>query len=212
MSKTVEKFRGRFIVLDGPDGSGKSTQLRLLGDCLQNQGLTVCRTRDPGGTAIGDKIRHILLDNNHAGMAVMTETMLFMASRAQLVHEIIRPALGRGECVLCDRYVSSTIAYQGAGGTSLEDIRRAADIAVTGCWPDLTIILDLPADEGLRRIPSAPDRMESKDGGFHQRVQELFLQQAADCPSRFTVVSASGSQEDVHQRLVQALDKWDFPR
>jgi dTMP kinase len=140
-------------------------------------------------------------------MAVRTELMLYMASRAQLVAEIVRPALQAGQCVLSDRYISSTIAYQGAGGADVDEVRRVGDVAVGGLWPDLTILLDLPSDEGLARAAkrSDPDRMEAKAREFHRRVRELFLAQARNDPSGNVVVDASGDQTTVHRRVLDAL-------
>lgn len=211
MSDTSWKnLAGRFIVIDGPDGAGKSTQIAMLAAFLRGQGLQVAQTRDPGGTAVGDRIRAILLDNAHAEMAVACETMLYMASRAQLVAEVIRPALERGACVLCDRFVSSTIAYQGAGGADIEAIRRVAEVAVGGVWPDLTVILDLGHDEGLRRAAerASKDRMESKGDIFHQRVREMFLAQVAADPKRFAMVDAAGTAQQVQTRLREKLSGW----
>ncbi|MFP4141407.1 MAG: dTMP kinase, partial [Phycisphaerae bacterium] len=194
MNDYANTLAGRFLVIDGPDGAGKSTQTALLADALGKGGLTVRQVRDPGGTAIGDRIREILLDPSCDEMAVRTELMLYMASRAQLVAEIVRPALQAGECVLSDRYISSTIAYQGAGGADVDEVRTVGDIAVGSLWPDLTIILDLPSDEGLTRAAkrSDPDRMEAKAREFHRRVRELFLAQAKQDPARCVVVDASG--------------------
>ena len=121
MSELADRLAGKFIVIDGPDGSGKSTQLKLLADALRSDGLEVTETRDPGGTAIGDKIRHILLDNDHTDMAIGCEILLYMASRTQLMHQTIAPAMDQGRCVLCDRWVSSTVAYQVADATATAD-------------------------------------------------------------------------------------------
>ncbi|MFP4216790.1 MAG: dTMP kinase, partial [Phycisphaerae bacterium] len=194
MNDYANTLAGRFLVIDGPDGAGKSTQTALLADALGKGELTVRQVRDPGGTAIGDRIREILLDPSCDEMAVRTELMLYMASRAQLVAEIVRPALQAGECVLSDRYISSTIAYQGAGGADVDEVRTVGDVAVGSLWPDLTIILDLPSDEGLTRAAkrSDPDRMEAKAREFHRRVRELFLAQAKQDPARCVVVDASG--------------------
>ena len=210
MAGTSGKFAGKFIVLDGPDGAGKSTQLKLLAEHLAQQGASVCLTRDPGGTAIGDRIRKILLDNAHDDMSPQCEMMLYMASRAQLAAQVIRPALSAGQCVLCDRYVSSTIAYQGAAGVDVQAIRQAAQVAVAQTWPDLTVILNLPAEEGLQRLKGAPDRMESKALAFHRKVRELFLRQAAEAPTSFAVIDAAGTIQQVQQRLRQAVDSWEF--
>lgn len=207
-----EKLAGRFIVMDGPDGAGKSTQIAMLAEHLRGQGVSVVQTRDPGGTAIGDRIRTILLDRVHAEMDFRCELMLYMASRAQLVAEVIRPALARGQCVLCDRYISSTIAYQGAGGASVEQIKAAAAVAVGGLWPDLTLLLDLPPEVGMTRLKGAPDRVEAKGLEYHRAVRALFLQQAAEDPGRFAVVDAAGSVEQVQQRLQAALRKGPWNR
>ncbi len=209
MDVSDKKFKGKFIVFDGPDGCGKSTQLTRAAEQLTQAGIEVVTTRDPGGTVIGDKIRQLLLDINHSKMTPACETMLYMASRAQLAEEVIRPALSNQACVLCDRYISSTIAYQGAGGIDTRQIRSAGEVAVGGLWPDLTIILDLPAEVGLSRLPGAPDRMEAKALSFHEKVRELFLAQAAEAPERFRVIDASGSVDQVNQRIITALESWN---
>jgi len=210
-SKTfLEKLAGRFVVIDGPDGAGKSTQVKRLADWLRSQGLAVQVARDPGGTPIGEKVRAILLDRTHDEMVVPCELMLYMACRAQLVAQVIRPALGRGECVLCDRYVSSTVAYQGAGGAEASDVREVGRVAVGGLWPDLTVILDLAAQTGLGRLAKAKDRVESKDFAYHSRVREIFLQQAKEDPERWAVVEAAGTVEDVQARLRRVIEGWEF--
>jgi len=200
------KFRGRFLVLDGPDGAGKSTQIAMLTRRLADA-VEVVAVRDPGGTAVGDRIRAILLDTAHADMAVACELMLYMASRAQLVSQIVRPALARGACVVSDRYISSTIAYQGAGGTDVNAIRRVADVAVGGLWPDVTVILDVPAEMGLSRVSrrGAGDRVEQKGLEFHRRVRELFLRQAKDSPADVAVVDATQSPGIVHEAVWEAV-------
>ena len=212
MASLADRLAGKFIVVDGCDGVGKSTQVAMLSQCLRQEGLTVCRVRDPGGTTIGDRIREILLDTAHGEMTVACELMLYMASRSQLVAELIRPALQRGQCVLSDRYISSTVAYQGAGGVDAETVRAAGRIAVGETWPDLTIVLDLPAEEGLARAGNHGDhdRMESKAVAFHEKVLELFLAQVAESPDRFVAVDAAGTPEQVHGRLREVLAGWDF--
>jgi len=214
MGKLSEKLAGRFIVIDGPDGAGKSTQAKLLAEHLRAGGLEVRLVRDPGGTAIGNRIRQILLDRAHGEMAVECELMLYMASRAQLAAEVIRPALEAGQCVLSDRYISSTIAYQGAGDADPEAIRQAGRIAVGQTWPDLTVILDLPSDAGLARAGRANghDRIEAKGSDFHRRVRELFLEQARREPARFTAVDASGDIDEVQTRLIGAIEDWTVPQ
>ena len=212
MSEPAKKLSGKFIVIDGPDGAGKSTQLKLLAEHLRSQGVDVVETRDPGGTAIGDKIREILLDRSHDQMVIGCEILLYMASRTQLMGEIITPAIQAGRCVLCDRWVSSTVAYQVAGGAAtVRQILDTYEIALHGFYPDLTVILDLPAEVGLARLPGQPDRMEAKGLEFHQKVRELFAAQAATAPESFTVLDAAGSVDDVQQRLRSAIENWNSP-
>jgi dTMP kinase len=207
MSDLAKQLAGKFIVIDGPDGAGKSTQIKLLTDFLSRRGITPTVCRDPGGTAIGDKIRAILLDNAHDEMAVECELMLYMASRSQLVKQIIKPALQKKACVLCDRYVSATIAYQGAGGVDAQTVMSVAKAAVRNCWPDLTVILDIPPQAGLARAASvgAADRVEVKSLEFHSRVRESFLQQAKACPAKFAIVDAIAQVDEVQARLQAAI-------
>lgn len=209
MTSLAQKFAGKFLVVDGPDGAGKSTQMRMLADYLTSQGVVLTVTRDPGGTAIGDKIRTILLDKANGSMAATCELMLYMASRAQLLAEVITPALAAGRCVLCDRYVSSTLAYQGAAGVDAAAIMQAAQVAVGNTWPDLTIIIDVPSDFGLGRAghTGGHDRMESKSLEFHSRVRESFLAQARENPAKFAVVDGRGTPDEVHRRLLQSLER-----
>jgi dTMP kinase len=207
-----DKLAGKFIVMDGPDGCGKSTQIKLLADWLTAEGVPVCRTRDPGGTTVGEKIRQVLLDKAHDEMAVECELMLYMASRAQLVAQVIRPALLDAQCVLCDRYISSTIAYQGAGGIPASAVRVVGNIAVGGIWPDLTIILDIPAEVGLSRLKGSPDRMESKAREFHRQVRQSFLDQARERPERYAIVNGSGTVADVQSRIRKVIEQREFRR
>lgn len=212
MLELAKRLSGKFIVIDGPDGAGKSTQTRLLAEHLHGRNIPVRQVRDPGGTEIGDKIRSILLDNAHHRMSVPCELLLYMASRAQLAAEVIRPALAGGYCVLGDRYVSSTVAYQGAGGLPAHQVLAVAEIAVGSTMPDLTVVLDLPAEAGLGRLARARDRMESKDMAFHRRVRELFLEQAKRDPRHFMVLDANDTVAHVQQRLRDAIEMWEFQR
>jgi dTMP kinase len=205
---TWDKLRGRFLVLDGPDGAGKSTQLKLLEEVIGKQGVPVILARDPGGTAIGEKIRAILLDNGNVNMSVRCEALLYMASRAQLYSEVIAPALTAGKCVLCDRWVSSTYAYQAvAGKIGPEVILRLAEAALERTWPDLTIIVDLSGTEGLRRVKRQHDRMEAKGVEFHEKVRQAFLDLARTRPD-FRVVDGTGSVTDVHERLCAVVEHY----
>jgi len=210
MSDLKEKLAGKFIVIDGPDGAGKTTQLKLLAGFLRASGVDVVETHDPGGTPIGEKIRRILLDSSHAEMTVGCEIMLYMASRTQLMGEVIGPALKNNKCVLCDRWVSATIAYQVAGGADRENIILAYECAMAGFWPGLTILLDLPAEAGLARAGkrAAHDRMESRGNEFHETVRRLFLKQASEAPGRFVVVDAAGSVDEVQGRVREVVANW----
>lgn len=204
----ADKLAGAFLVIDGPDGAGKSTQVKLLAAWLREQGVDVVETRDPGGTAIGDRIREILLDNVHAEMTVGCEIQLYMASRTQLMGEVIGPALQAGQCVLCDRWVSSTVAYQVAEGkATAEDVLELYRLALRDVWPDLTILLDLDADEGLRRAAneSAHDRMESKGSEFHRKVREGFRDLHTCYPAPVAHVDASGTVEENQTQILAAL-------
>ncbi|MBS3735044.1 MAG: dTMP kinase [Phycisphaerae bacterium] len=210
MTDLADKLAGRFLVLDGPDGCGKSTQLTRLAAWLREQGADVLETRDPGGTPVGDRIREVLLDAAHAEMTVACETLLYMASRAQLWDEVIAPALDTRRCVLCDRWVSATVAYQGAGGADAEDILAVYRTVLGDVGPDLTVVLDLDAETALARTGAAVgrDRMERKNAGFHRTVRELFLRQAQYRPDRFAVVDAAGDADAVACRIRETIIRW----
>ena len=169
----VKKLRGRFIVLDGPDGAGKSTQHAMLQRELSAGGLDIISCRDPGGTEIGDRIRSVLLDFDLTTMDVTCETLLFMASRAQLLADVIRPALAAGNTVLCDRFVTSTCAYQGAAGFDPRRVIALAEHVLADTWPDVTIIIDVDAKTGLDRVGRKPHHAgKNRDG--HTAQGSLF--------------------------------------
>ncbi|MEI7835591.1 MAG: dTMP kinase [Planctomycetota bacterium] len=205
MDEWVQRLAGRFIVIDGPDGAGKSTQIALLCDYLAAAGVEVVRAVDPGATAVGRKIREILLDHASGPISPMCETMLFMASRAQLMAEIVAPALAGGKTVVCDRFVSSTVAYQGAAGVDEGAILAVADVAIGGHWPDLTIVLDVAVSLTRQRLGGRADRIEARGDEYFARVREGFLDQAARSPERFAVVDAAATVERVQEQMRSIL-------
>ena len=203
-----DRLAGRFIVLDGPDGCGKSTQVRRLCQWLTGQGVAVDSFRDPGDTAIGEKIRQLLLSPEHGQMGTMTELLLYMASRAQLWTEKIAPALQMGHCVVLDRWLSSTCAYQGhAGGFGMERVIQVAEQTLERVWPDLTVILDVDGETAGGRMQRSLDRMEQKGDGYHAKVREGFLQLAKG-RAGFVVVDARGDVETVHKEIIEVVSAW----
>jgi dTMP kinase len=202
-----DRLSGRFIALDGPDGCGKSSQARLLMDRLQSQGVSTVGFRDPGATVIGEKIREILLSPAHEAMTTPAEVLLYMAARVQLWAEKIQPALSEGQCVVLDRWLSSTCAYQGyAGAFGMEKVIEIAQASLERVWPDLTIILDVDLQTAAQRLQRELDRMERKGDGYHGRVREGFLKLAAGRPD-FAVVDATGSVEATHREIVTIIQK-----
>lgn len=226
------KLAGKFIVFDGPDGSGKGTQLRMLAERLSGEGLEVVCARDPGGTTIGDRIRLVLLNYDLSEMDVRCETFLFMASRAQLVGEVVEPALAAGKVVLCDRFVSSTYAYQGAAGYDVSRLIELGRLAVGETWPNLTLIIDVPTEEGFRRTGRKPhhagrnrkssegqglllsdvrtDAMEARPIAFHRKVRERFRQLPPDYPGKVVVLDGLRPPQQVHEHIVEIITSEDF--
>jgi dTMP kinase len=203
-------FSGKFIVLDGPDGCGKTTQTKLLADWLKGRDVDVATFRDPGDTAIGEKIRQILLSPEHSAMSTRTELLLYMAARAQLWAEKIAPALQENKCVILDRWLSSTYAYQGcAGGFGAENVSKIATDCLERPWPDLTIILDVDLETASNRLNRDLDRMEQKGDGYHQKVREGFLKLAKEHKD-FVVVDATGDIQTVHERIKQIISETGF--
>ncbi len=200
-----QRYQGKFIVLDGPDGCGKSTQVRQLVQWLQRQGVEVVTFRDPGDTQLGELIREILLSPEHDRMSTRTELLLYMASRAQLWTEKIGPALEQGQCVVLDRWISSTCAYQGyAGGAGVNRVIDLAEDCLDRIWPDATIILDVDQSTANHRMNRELDRMEQKGPSYHQRVREGFLRLAAS-QANFKIVDAREPVDVVHQAVLRAL-------
>ncbi len=199
------KLAGKFIVLDGPDGCGKSTQVELLGQWLEKNGINHKLLRDPGATAIGEKIRQVLLSVEHSAMTTETEVLLYMAARVQLWHEVIGPALREGECIVLDRWLSSTCAYQGwAGGFGMEKVIRIAEDCLEQPWPDLTIILDVDLETAATRWNRDLDRIEQKGDGYHQKVRQGFLKLAEQVPGA-VVVDATEEIGQVHKNVIDQV-------
>jgi dTMP kinase len=192
---------GRLIAFEGVEGSGKSTQLELLRAALEGRGREVVVTREPGGTPAGERVRALLLDPQ-VELHPRAEALLFAGARAELVEAVIRPALERGAHVLCDRYLDSSLAYQGgARGLGLGPVEEVNRFATGGLLPDLVVLLDLDPAEGLRRRARDRDRIEAQDLGFHRRVREAFRDLADADPDRFTVIDASAPVAEVAARV-----------
>ena len=198
-----------FITFEGPDGSGKTTQLDRLMPVLAAYGLDTVRTREPGGTFIGDQIRSVIMNMKNKSMHPRAEILLFCASRAQLVEELIRPSLSEGKLVLCDRYADSTMAYQGYGhGLDRDVLTRLLDFATGGLKPDLTLLFDISAEAGLRRRLTNHEewnRMDDYALQFHERVRNGYLAMAAAEPERWAVINADRSPDEIHADVVSVL-------
>jgi thymidylate kinase len=200
--------RGRLISVEGIDGSGKGSILPFIKATLEARGLQVICTREPGGTAVGESVRDILLSRATTGLANMSELLLFFAARAQLVQEVIQPALATGKWVLCDRFIDSTYAYQGAGrGVPDRAIEALESIATEGLKPDLTVLLDLPVPVALARAGGrgATDRLETEDLEFFRRVRGRYLHRAAFQPDRIRGIDASGPLESVKATVAATM-------
>jgi len=230
-AEILERLRGKFLVFDGVDGAGKGAQRKLLCDALKRAGVPFVSAFDPGGTAIGDRIRHVLLDYDLSTMDKNCETLLFMASRAQLVAEVLRPALEKGDrCVVCDRYVSATCAYQGAAGFDPQRTIELARYATDDLWPDLTIVIDVAPEVGFQRTNRKTqsrrkraetaagthgqpalfqdvhsDAMEARPISFHQKVRALFMQLPEIYPAPVRIINGEGGVDDVHGRVMEAI-------
>ena len=212
---------GKFVVFDGPDGSGKSTQFARFSSYCTEQNLALCEVREPGSTNIGEQIRSVLLDPANTDMTLRSEMLLYMASRAQLVEQIIRPALERNELVLADRFVSSTLAYQGtAGGLDHDEILSAAKVAIGNTCPDLTVVFDVDEKTAATRLagkskhskhdhPMQPtlfsDRVELRGSVYQKRVRQGYLDQAKDQPSKYIVLDATEDPDAVFNDLINQL-------
>ena len=206
-----------FITLEGPEGSGKSTQIKRLAKRLEAMGYPVITTREPGGTPIGDQIRQVLVRMENKELHPRTEILLFLAARAQLVEQLIKPALQDGKIILCDRYGDSTLAYQGYGhGLDLEQLRQMLGFATDHLKPDLTILMDLDVKTGLMRKKAEDEwnRLDAYEVLFHERVRQGYLILAHEEPERWRIVDASQGidavQEDLFQIILDAIKKYEW--
>ena len=193
---------GMFITLEGIEGSGKTTQAELLKEYLVSNGMDVVLTREPGGSPIGEKIRRILLDPSNTAMAPLAELFLYEASRTQHVREVIRPAMDNGNWVICDRFYDASTAYQGYGrGIDTKTVVELNLVATGGLKPDLTIVLDVPVSDGLKRLGQDLDRIEGETMEFHQQVREGYQEIARDDPDRVRLVDGTGSPEETFNQV-----------
>lgn len=194
-----------FIAFEGGEGAGKSTQEAVLAQWFTDRGRTVVRTREPGGTPAGEAMRHIVLSHDYAGLDERAEALLFAASRGEHVAQVIRPALDRGEVVICDRYMDSSIAYQGIGrGLGEQRVRDINMWATNGLLPDLTIVLDVDPTIGLARA-GEPDRLESAPLEYHQRVRQGFIDLANQDPARYVVIAANQEPHTISELIIAAV-------
>jgi dTMP kinase len=198
-----------FITLEGPEGSGKTSQMPALADFLQNAGYEVVITREPGGTPVGDQIRDVLMNLKNVSIVPRTEILLFLAARAQHVDSVIRPALAMGKIVLCDRFGDSTLAYQGYGHkTDLDTLRTLLNFSTGGLKPDLTLLLDIPVSAGMARKRdncSEWNRLDAYAEAFHERVRKGYLELANEEPERWVLVDATQEKEEVQKAMRQAV-------
>jgi dTMP kinase len=197
-----------FFSIDGGDGTGKSTQIELFCRWLGELGHQVATCRDPGSTALGESVRELLLHRHDLEIHRRSEMLLYMAARAQMVEEVIRPALAEGKTVVADRYLLANVVYQGhGGGLDIETLWEVGRVATGGLMPELTIVLDLPAEVAASRLSGQPDRMEQQGDAFHGRVREGFLAEAARCPEQIAIIDASAPIEEVQRKMQEAASR-----
>ncbi|MBU4346378.1 MAG: dTMP kinase [Candidatus Omnitrophica bacterium] len=201
--------KGIFITFEGSEGCGKSTQSRLLYGYLKRKGHSVIYLREPGGTKISEKIRKVLLDPDNKSMSAIAETFLYMAARAQVVSEVIRPALEKGRIVICDRFLDSTLAYQGYGlGIDIRSIKLMGDFVTGNIKPDLTIFLDLPVKKGLKVCGRVKDRIEKRPLDYHMRVRRGYLRLAAFQPRRIKVIKLDKNKSVTQDKIRKLISGW----
>lgn len=204
-------MKGIFIVLEGPDGSGKSTVIKHIRKYLEDRGIDVVETREPGGTAIGESIRRILLDNRNKTMLPETEALLLAAARGQHVKEKILPAIESGKVVLCDRFVLSSLAYQGVGrDLGIEEVRIINDFAIKGIRPDLTLFFDVEPETTLHRKTQdkGGDRLETEGIEFHRKVYDGYLKIIRDCTERIVVIDATRTKKEVISQSIESIENF----
>ncbi len=204
-------MKGKFITFEGSEGCGKSTQSKMLSQYLRSKGLRVVYLREPGGTKISEKIRKILLDHKNDSMFPVCEMLLYMSARAQIVEEVIKPALKQGKVVICDRFLDSTIAYQGYGlGMDIKTIKYVGNLVTSGIKPDLTIFLDLPVKKGLSVRSRVKDRIERRALNFHFRVRQGYLKLAVQEHARIKIVKVALEKSETQRNIRGLIDKYVF--
>jgi dTMP kinase len=200
-------MNGKFITFEGSEGSGKSTQAAMVFDYLKSRKVPVMLLREPGGVKISENIRNLLLDVNNTGMGDECETLLYMAARAQMVREVVGPQLKSGKIILCDRFLDSTLAYQGYGnGIDLKTIEQLGSFATKGLVPDLTVLFDISPEEGLGRAGQERDRIESRPLEYHKRVRNGYLDLSKQYPARIKVIKVDASVEEIFKRVKPYID------
>jgi dTMP kinase len=202
IAKKSHVMNGKFITFEGSEGSGKSTQAALTVEYLKSKKVPVTLLREPGGVKISESIRKLLLDVHNTGMSDECETLLYMAARAQMVNEILGPELKSGKVVLCDRFLDSTIAYQGYGnGIDIKAIEQLGVFATRGLTPDLTILFDIQPEKGLKRAGQKKDRIESRSLDYHHRVRKGYLDLSQKYPARIKVISGDSEREEIFKKV-----------
>jgi len=203
-----KNLKGKFITFEGSEGSGKSTQTKLLSDYLRSKGFSVVHVREPGSTIISEKIRRILLEPKNKKISYLSEMLLYMAARAQLVEDVIKPALKKGKIIICDRFLDATLAYQGyGGGININFIKTIGRQVTRGIKPDITFFLDLDVKEGLRRIGKTKDRIERRSVAYHKRVKKGHLILAKKEPKRIKIIPVKKNKAETQHIIRKFVDR-----
>lgn len=201
-------MKGKFVTIEGPDGAGKTTQVKKISDYLKSRGFKVLVTREPGGTPLGEKLREVLLTSEGESPVPEAEALIYAASRAQLVKKVIEPTLDKGFIILCDRFVDSSLAYQGwARGLGIEELARINGWFLQDIWPDLTIVLDIDPAQSLNRLSGKKDRLENETLDFHRKVREGFLKLKDLYPQRIKIVDAAQNPDAIFKTILLELEK-----